>query len=146
MTHDPEFIRTKLALDVALRAAAALVLSATLVVVPATTANAAPDACYTAEWAPMPCPPLEDDILYGGYEPGPRWPVDTCRSPGYSWGPGDDNCDGVIMEDEAGWDCRTMGNNVCGPGNAQGVPPGDYSPWDEGGMHVEGWIEAPGMQ
>ena len=28
--------------------------------------------------------------------------------------PGDDNRDGVIMEDESGWDCRTMGNKVCG--------------------------------
>lgn len=29
---------------------------------------------------------------------------------------GDDNGDGVIMEDESGWDCATMGNLVCGPG------------------------------
>ena len=27
---------------------------------------------------------------------------------------GDDNGDGVIDEDESGWDCRTMGNRVCG--------------------------------
>lgn len=27
---------------------------------------------------------------------------------------GDDNRDGVIDEDESGWDCRTMGNRVCG--------------------------------
>lgn len=29
--------------------------------------------------------------------------------------PGDDNQDGVIDEDESGWDCRTMGNGICGP-------------------------------
>lgn len=28
---------------------------------------------------------------------------------------GDDNGDGWLMEDESGWDCRTMGNRVCGP-------------------------------
>ncbi|MGC5245408.1 hypothetical protein ACPXB3_00510 [Gordonia sp. DT219] len=28
--------------------------------------------------------------------------------------PGDDNGDGVIDEDESGWDCATMGNQVCG--------------------------------
>jgi len=27
---------------------------------------------------------------------------------------GDDNHDGVIDEDESGWDCRTMGNLICG--------------------------------
>lgn len=27
---------------------------------------------------------------------------------------GDDNRDGIVMEDESGWDCRTMGNRVCG--------------------------------
>ncbi|WP_439377843.1 hypothetical protein [Amycolatopsis lexingtonensis] len=34
-----------------------------------------------------------------------------------SWAPllGDDNGDGVIDEDESGWDCTTMGNRVCGP-------------------------------
>lgn len=28
--------------------------------------------------------------------------------------PGDDNGDGVIDEDESGWDCTTMGNHICG--------------------------------
>ncbi|MEU0857468.1 hypothetical protein ABZ352_18795 [Streptomyces griseofuscus] len=28
---------------------------------------------------------------------------------------GDDNRDGRVEEDESGWDCRTMGNRVCGP-------------------------------
>lgn len=27
---------------------------------------------------------------------------------------GDDNADGVIEEDESGWDCTTMGNLICG--------------------------------
>ncbi|WP_459957301.1 hypothetical protein [Nocardia sp. IFM 10818] len=29
--------------------------------------------------------------------------------------PGDDNGDGIIMEDESGWNCATMGNLICGP-------------------------------
>ena len=33
----------------------------------------------------------------------------------------------VILEDDHRWDCRTMGNLICGAGNAQGVPAGDYS-------------------
>ncbi|MEP9391146.1 hypothetical protein ABLE94_02655 [Gordonia sp. VNK1] len=28
--------------------------------------------------------------------------------------PGDDNGDGIIDEDESGWDCATMGNRICG--------------------------------
>jgi hypothetical protein len=32
---------------------------------------------------------------------------------------GDDNRDGIVDEDETGWDCTTMGNRECGPG----VPP-----------------------
>ncbi|MFC8640106.1 hypothetical protein ACFUC2_05020 [[Kitasatospora] papulosa] len=35
-------------------------------------------------------------------------------------GQGDDNGDGRVEEDESGWDCRTMGNRVCGP--AAGYP------------------------
>ncbi|MER5482590.1 hypothetical protein ABT024_05150 [Streptomyces sp. NPDC002812] len=27
---------------------------------------------------------------------------------------GDDNRDGLVDEDESGWDCRTMGNHACG--------------------------------
>lgn len=33
---------------------------------------------------------------------------------GYSL-PGDDNLDGIIDEDESGWNCATMGNKICGP-------------------------------
>lgn len=28
---------------------------------------------------------------------------------------GDDNRDGIIDEDESGWNCETMGNGICGP-------------------------------
>ena len=28
---------------------------------------------------------------------------------------GDDNLDGSIEEGEDGWDCKTMGNKICGP-------------------------------
>ncbi|MFJ4908541.1 hypothetical protein ACIQCR_16820 [Streptomyces sp. NPDC093249] len=41
-------------------------------------------------------------------------------SPSPSAGRGDDNGDGFVDEDESGWDCRTMGNRLCGP---SGVPP-----------------------
>jgi hypothetical protein len=33
----------------------------------------------------------------------------------------------VIEEDSPQWDCRMMGNLICGPDNAQGEKPGDYS-------------------
>lgn len=35
---------------------------------------------------------------------------------------------GIITEDDPRWDCRTMGNLICGPANAQGVVAGQYSP------------------
>lgn len=28
---------------------------------------------------------------------------------------GDENADGIIDEDEIGWNCKTMGNRICGP-------------------------------
>ncbi|MGW7594597.1 hypothetical protein, partial [Streptomyces rubiginosohelvolus] len=33
---------------------------------------------------------------------------------------GDDNRDGVVDEGESGWDCRAMGNRVCGPAGRPG--------------------------
>ena len=33
----------------------------------------------------------------------------------------------TLQEDSPQWDCTTMGNRICGVGNAQGVPTGDYS-------------------
>ncbi|ACF05061.1 hypothetical protein Nigel_58 [Mycobacterium phage Nigel] len=29
-------------------------------------------------------------------------------------------------EDDPAFDCRLHGNRICGPGNSQGVPPGQY--------------------
>ena len=56
----------------------------------------------------------------------------------------------VVNEDDPGWNCATMGNRVCGVGNAEGVPAGCYNhneemvaPWpcfvmtdDDGNMDV----------
>jgi hypothetical protein len=54
----------------------------------------------------------------------------------YAYEVGDDNGDGVVMEDESGWSCVDDGNKVCGPGNPQGVPAGRY---DEGGVLIDPW-------
>lgn len=54
----------------------------------------------------------------------------------YAWEVGDDNADGVITEDESGWDCVSMGNRICGPGNDQGKPAACY---DDGGVIVALW-------
>ncbi|MBK3648098.1 hypothetical protein, partial [Streptomyces sp. MBT33] len=35
---------------------------------------------------------------------------------------GDDNRDGVVDEDESGWDCHVMGNRVCGPQRDASAP------------------------
>lgn len=32
-----------------------------------------------------------------------------------------------ITEDDPRWDCRTMGNHICGPRNTEGRPDGCYS-------------------
>jgi hypothetical protein len=44
---------------------------------------------------------------------------------------GDDNADGIITEDESGWDCRVMGNRICGPDavlpDGSIAVPGDYT-------------------
>lgn len=39
-----------------------------------------------------------------------------------------------VAEDDPGWDCRRMGNMICGPTNDQGVTAGQYAgggliPW-----------------
>lgn len=39
-------------------------------------------------------------------------------------------------EDQACWDCATMGNRVCGPDNPQGMPAGRY---DVDGVLVDPW-------
>ena len=32
-----------------------------------------------------------------------------------------------VTEDSAEWDCRYDGNQICGPGNHQGLPAGHYA-------------------
>lgn len=39
-------------------------------------------------------------------------------------------------EDEPGWSCVDDGNRICGPGNPEGKPAGQY---DEGGVLIHGW-------
>ncbi|MFF0698389.1 hypothetical protein ACFYU4_37865 [Streptomyces tendae] len=39
----------------------------------------------------------------------------ACEPENLSIAPGDDNRDGIVDEDESGWDCHTMGNRQCGP-------------------------------
>lgn len=43
---------------------------------------------------------------------------------------------GTPQEDTAKWDCRTMGNHVCGPGNPQHVRPGLYSARNNGRLII----------
>lgn len=43
-----------------------------------------------------------------------------------------------ITEDDPAWDCRTMGDLVCGPANGNGVAPGQYA----GGALVKAWPTA----
>lgn len=43
---------------------------------------------------------------------------------------------GQTQEDDPGWDCVSMGDRVCGPGNSNGVPAACY---DEGGVIVALW-------
>lgn len=33
-----------------------------------------------------------------------------------------------VFDDSGSFDCTTMGNHICGPGNETGVVPGIYSP------------------
>ena len=61
----------------------------------------------------------------------------------YAYEVGDDNADGIIMEDESGWDCTTMGNRICGVGNAQGAIPGDWSTTDAEGNLVPPHADGP---
>ncbi|AHJ88558.1 hypothetical protein Jolie1_058 [Mycobacterium phage Julie1] len=53
---------------------------------------------------------------------------------GVAWGAGVAEA-APIQEDDPAWDCRVNGDQVCGPGNSNGVAPGLYeagqlrSPW-----------------
>jgi hypothetical protein len=47
-------------------------------------------------------------------------------------------------EDSGKWDCRKMGNHICGPGNPQRVKPGLYSAKNNGRLvitwyHLKAW-------
>jgi hypothetical protein len=42
----------------------------------------------------------------------------------------------IVPEDSPAFDCTTMGDHECWPGNSNGVPPGIY---DKGGVMVESW-------
>jgi hypothetical protein len=55
----------------------------------------------------------------------------------YAYEVGDDNENGVIEEEESGFDCRVMGNRICGPGavlpDGTSAIPGDYTTvWADG--------------
>lgn len=63
--------------------------------------------------------------------PAPQSPIDV-----YAAEVGDDDGNGAISEDESGWSCVDMGNHICGPNNANGVPAGRY---DEGGVLIDAW-------
>ena len=55
---------------------------------------------------------------------------------------GDDNADGTIEEDESGWDCREMGNRICGPGAV--LPDGTLAvPGDYTAVHPDGTPSLP---
>jgi hypothetical protein len=56
---------------------------------------------------------------------------------------GDDNENGIIEEDESGWNCTTMGNRICGVGNAQGAIPGDWTTTDADGNPVAPHASGP---
>lgn len=40
----------------------------------------------------------------------------------------------AITEDSDEWNCATMGNHICGPGNSTGLRPGRY---DQEGLFIE---------
>lgn len=46
---------------------------------------------------------------------------------------GDDNHDGMVMEDESGWSCATMGNLVCGAGAVELPSCPELSTWGREG-------------
>lgn len=47
----------------------------------------------------------------------------------------------IVQEDSPAWDCRTMGNHLCGPGNSNGVVPGFYQ---DGKLYAD-WDHAQWM-
>ncbi|WP_409473551.1 hypothetical protein [Streptomyces sp. HC307] len=58
--------------------------------------------------------PTYPDVVADGSAPGTVAWMDGWTD-GQADALGDDNRDGVVDEDESGWDCHTMGNRKCGP-------------------------------
>jgi len=46
----------------------------------------------------------------------------------------------IVHEDDPAWSCVDDGNRICGPGNPQGAPAGQY---DEGGVLTIPWDQLP---
>ncbi|MCG8971829.1 hypothetical protein [Streptomyces sp. CL12-4] len=84
---------------------------------------AGPDAtttAYTAGWAAGlddlgdGTAPTVPNVATDGSKPGVvAWTAGW--TDGQAVALGDDNRDGIVDEDESGWDCHTMGNRLCGP-------------------------------
>lgn len=55
-----------------------------------------------------------------------QWLSDYSQSGLCTFGSRLDDVTPALDEDGPAFDCRTMGNQVCGVGNAQGVEPGFY--------------------
>ncbi|QFG13318.1 hypothetical protein SEA_GILGAMESH_126 [Streptomyces phage Gilgamesh] len=70
---------------------------------------------------PVPTAPADTDPIAAAYNngwiEGQQALIDggACKPENLHLTPGDDNGDGIVDEDESGWDCATMGNRVCGP-------------------------------
>ncbi len=45
----------------------------------------------------------------------------------------------TIWEDGPGFNCTTMGNHICGPGNSEGLPAGCYEDLQDAGTLVVAW-------
>ena len=45
----------------------------------------------------------------------------------------------TIWEDSPGFNCTTMGNHICGPGNSEGLPAGCYEDLQDAGTLVVAW-------
>ncbi|MFF7838842.1 hypothetical protein ACFZC6_08505 [Streptomyces ossamyceticus] len=58
--------------------------------------------------------PTYPDVVADGNAPGTIAWMDGWVD-GQADALGDDNRDGIVDEDESGWDCHTMGNRQCGP-------------------------------
>lgn len=46
-----------------------------------------------------------------------------------------------VEEDDPAWNCRTMGNRICGPGNSNGVTPGIYTSQGNLILAWDAWLD-----